>query len=132
MIRPYKRPGNLPGFLLFLLLLGLAVGALSFWRMMQPKRQETPGAVYHGGSISQPVERDYTDSDRSLESIDREFTSLVERVIPSVVSITTTAAPDREALVRQFFGSDKQNGLRDDRLPRRAHRDQLACRHRGN
>ena len=104
MIRPYKRPGNLLGFLLFLLLLGLAVGTLSFWRMMRPKPQEAPGAVYHGGSISQPVERDYTDSDKSLESIDREFTSLVERVIPSVVSITTTAAPDREALVRQFFG----------------------------
>jgi serine protease Do len=28
----------------------------------------------------------------------------VEHVIPSVVSITTTTPPDREALVRQFFG----------------------------
>jgi Do/DeqQ family serine protease len=36
--------------------------------------------------------------------MDSEFTDLVDRVIPSVVSITTTTAPDREALVRQFFG----------------------------
>jgi serine protease Do len=36
--------------------------------------------------------------------MDNEFTELVDHVIPSVVSITTTTAPDREALVRQFFG----------------------------
>ena len=36
--------------------------------------------------------------------MDQEFTDLVDHVIPSVVSINTVTAPDREALVRQFFG----------------------------
>jgi Do/DeqQ family serine protease len=36
--------------------------------------------------------------------MDREFTDLVEHVIPSVVSIITTTVPDRDALIRQFFG----------------------------
>ncbi|MEI6321598.1 MAG: trypsin-like peptidase domain-containing protein [bacterium] len=53
---------------------------------------------------SPPLDLTTNSSLRSLENIDSEFTTLVERVIPSVVSITTTAAPDREALVRQFFG----------------------------
>jgi S1-C subfamily serine protease len=36
--------------------------------------------------------------------MDEEFTGLVHHVVPSVVSITTTAPPDRNALIRQFFG----------------------------
>ncbi len=103
-MRAYKRPGNLPGFLFFLLFLGLAVGFLFFWRMMRPESKENIGTVIHGSNTAPVIEKDFTTSDHSLESMDREFTSLVERVIPSVVSITTTAAPDREALVRQFFG----------------------------
>ena len=109
MLRVTKRRGNLFGFLLFLLLLGLAVGAFSFWRMMRPAPSAASSVLLHGGSALPSLEKNYTTSDRSLETIDLEFTSLVERVIPSVVSITTTAAPDREALVRQFFGLGGKN-----------------------
>lgn len=104
MTRTYNRRGNLPGFLLFLLLLGLTVGSISFWRMMRPEPQVAASVILHGGGTSQTAEKSFNPTDRSLEAMDSEFTTLVEHVIPSVVSITTTAAPDREALVRQFFG----------------------------
>lgn len=104
MLRAYKQRGNLFGFLLFLLLLALAVGTLSIWRIMHPEPRSASNIVFHGESASPTTEKNFTTSDRLLESMDSEFTSLVERVIPSVVSITTTSAPDREALVRQFFG----------------------------
>ena len=104
MIPTDKKRGNLPGFLLFLLALALGVGALSFWKMMQPETPSSSGVILHGGNSSSPAERVPLTSDRSLEAMDAEFTNLVDHVIPSVVSITTTAAPDREALVRQFFG----------------------------
>ena len=100
-----KRRGNLPGFLLFLLVLGLVVGAISFWKIMQPETPVPSGVIVHGGgAASSPSESTPVYSEHSLEALDSEFTNLVDRVIPSVVSITTTAAPDREALVRQFFG----------------------------
>ncbi len=104
MMRPYKRRGNLPGFLFFLLLLCLAVGALFFWQLMRPQISTPSTVVVQGIKSSLPLDLTTNASLRSLENIDSEFTTLVERVIPSVVSITTTAAPDREALVRQFFG----------------------------
>jgi Do/DeqQ family serine protease len=78
--------------------------------MMHPDIPATGNVVLHGGGIHPPLEKSGATSDRSLESIDAEFTNLVEHVIPSVVSITTTAAPDREALVRQFFGL-KRGGI---------------------
>ena len=91
-----KRRGNLPGFLLFLLLLGLVVGAISFWKIMQPETPAPSGVIVHGGGVaSSTLERTSDSSEHSLEALDSEFTSLVDRVIPSVVSITTTAAPDR-------------------------------------
>jgi serine protease Do len=103
---PTKRiRGNLSTFLLFLLALTIAVGALGFWRMMHPRTLE-PILQNHSGwaSFREPKDRVTLGSDRSLERLDHEFTDLVEHVIPSVVSITTTTPPDREALVRQFFG----------------------------
>jgi len=103
---PIKRiRGNLPAFLLFLLSLTVAVGALGFWRMMRPTSLQ-PTVQNHSGwaALSESRECLPLESDRSLERLDREFTDLVEHVIPSVVSITTTTPPDREALVRQFFG----------------------------
>jgi serine protease Do len=101
---PQRRTGNLPAFLLFLLALGLGVGVLCFWRMMHHSQPLSPVIVYHGGNTPAPVEHIPVDPDHILESMDSEFTSLVEHVIPSVVSITTTTAPGREALVREFFG----------------------------
>ncbi len=99
-----RRRGNLPAFLFLLVVLALALGSLSVWKLLRPA-PATPPVFVRGGSTPPPAtERDSERSSRSLDRLDREFTDLVERVIPSVVSITTTTAPDRDALVRQFFG----------------------------
>ncbi len=104
MIRPFRQRGNLPRFLLFLLVLALGVGLFAFWRLMRLETPSPPAVLSRGGIALPPAERSDRAGSRSLESMDSEFTDLVDRVIPSVVSITTTTAPDREALVRQFFG----------------------------
>ena len=100
---PKKPRGNLTSFLLFLLALALVVGGIAFWRLMHPSSPQYPPSMARGTGPSS-VERLPLPSGRSLEAMDMEFTELVDHVIPSVVSITTTTAPDREALVRQFFG----------------------------
>lgn len=100
---PKKPRGNLTSFLLFLLALALVVGGIAFWRLMHPSSPQYPPSMARGTDPSS-VERLPLPSGRSLEAMDKEFTELVDHVIPSVVSITTTTAPDREALVRQFFG----------------------------
>ncbi len=100
---PKKPRGNLPSFLVFLLALALVVGGIAFWRLMHPSSPQYPPSMARGTGPSS-VERLPLPSGRSLEAMDNEFTELVDHVIPSVVSITTTTAPDREALVRQFFG----------------------------
>lgn len=100
---PKKPRGNLTSFLLFLLALALVVGGIAFWRLMHTSSPQYPPSMARGTGPSS-VERLPLPSGRSLEAMDKEFTELVDHVIPSVVSITTTTAPDREALVRQFFG----------------------------
>lgn len=100
---PKKQRGNLPSFLVFLLALALVVGGIAFWRLMHPSSPQYPPSLARGTGPSS-TERLPLPSRRSLEAMDNEFTELVDHVIPSVVSITTTTAPDREALVRQFFG----------------------------
>lgn len=104
MTDPKKQRGNLPAFLLLLLVLALGLGALASWKLLKPAPPQSP--LFIRGSTGPTPAIDRT-SDRdigSLDRMDREFTDLVEKVIPSVVSITTTTAPDRDALVRQFFG----------------------------
>lgn len=99
------RRGNLPAFLFLLLVLALALGALAAWRLFKPAPYQTPVVVRSGTPRTASIDRESSDhAPGSLDRMDREFTDLVERVIPSVVSITTTTAPDRDALVRQFFG----------------------------
>lgn len=106
ILRAYKKNrGNLPGFLLFLFALALAVGGVAFWRLMKPKPIPLLTQAHSGwAGLQEQKERTPLESDRSLETMDREFTDLVEHVIPSVVSIITTTVPDRDALIRQFFG----------------------------
>jgi serine protease Do len=106
ILRAYKKTrGNLPAFLLFLFALALAVGGVAFWRLMQPKPITQLTQAHSGwAGLQERKERTPLESDRSLETMDREFTDLVEHVIPSVVSIITTTMPDRDALIRQFFG----------------------------
>lgn len=101
---PTKRPGNLPSFLLFLMALALAVGGVAIWRLSQPSRTEFSTPSPKTTSRALPDERAPLRPALSLEAMDSEFTELVGHVIPSVVSISTTSQPDREALVRQFFG----------------------------
>ena len=101
---PSKRPGNLPAFLLFLLALALAVGGIAFWRLTQPYKPSFTTATPKLPGDRMIGEDTPLGKGRSLEVMDREFTELVDHVVPSVVSITTTSLPDRELLVRQFFG----------------------------
>jgi S1-C subfamily serine protease len=101
---PKKRPGNLPAFLLFLMALALAVGGVAFLRLNRTSRPEFSTSIPRSSAERLTEERTTLRPGRSLEAMDREFTELVDHVIPSVVSITTTSLPDREALVRQFFG----------------------------
>ena len=104
-IRPYKRSrGNLPGFLLFLLILLLGVGGAIYWKLNRPSQVQKSADVMRGLGSAVPAEKNPLAESRSLESMDREFTEHVDHQVPSVVSITTTPAPDREALVRHFFG----------------------------
>lgn len=100
---PTGERGNLHIFLFFLLALALAVGGVASWRLYQSPEIRPTAKASHNGSFS-ATERVPLASGRSLEAVDREFTDLVDHVVPSVVSITTTTPPDREALVRQFFG----------------------------
>lgn len=100
---PSPRRGNIPRFLLFLLILALLVGGAAFWKLNRPAAPSfTEGYVPTG--ITRDKELPPLASGRSLEVMDHEFTDLVEHVVPSVVSINTVTAPNREALVRQFFG----------------------------
>jgi serine protease DegS len=101
---PHHRGGNLFLFLIFLVILALAVGGFAFWRLTRPTVIQRASPLPLSGGVPVAHERVPLESDRSLETIDREFTDLVEHVIPAVVSITTTTAPDRDALIRQLFG----------------------------
>lgn len=99
-----KPRGNLPAFLLFVLALALLVGVVAFWRLTRPSGISYPQISRGSAAPWSTGDREPLASGRSLELMDREFTDLVDHVIPSVVSINTVTAPDREALVRQFFG----------------------------
>lgn len=99
--------GNLPAFLIFLLILALLVGGVAFWRLTRPPGTSYPQIARASGTPRETGDREPLPSGRSLEVMDREFTDLVDHVIPSVVSINTVTAPDREALVRQFFGLNR-------------------------
>ena len=83
-------------FLLFVLIAASAVGALYFWKSARAK----PAAETNGlraGPTNRPL----------LASLDREFTTLVGQVLPSVVSIEAIPANDmdpRLQMLRYLFG----------------------------
>lgn len=109
MKRPFyyqttKKRGNLPAFLVFLFILALAVGGAAFWKLTSPASTSSDQIFRTPNTNREFADREPLATDRSLETIDREFTDLVDHVVPSVVSINTVTAPDREALLRQFFG----------------------------
>jgi Do/DeqQ family serine protease len=102
--QPARSRGNLSAFLIFLFLLCLAVGGAAFWRLTRPASTSSAQIFRIPKADREFADREPLATDRSLETIDREFTDLVDHVVPSVVSINTVTAPDREALLRQFFG----------------------------
>ncbi|MEI6344717.1 MAG: trypsin-like peptidase domain-containing protein [Verrucomicrobiota bacterium] len=106
-----KSWGNFPLFLLFLLILSIGIGLLAFWKMLSPGIAQNPVTTAKNSQPYTLGERNQQLASPSLKAMDDEFTQLVEHVIPSVVSITTTTAPDREALVRQFFGLGGGGGV---------------------
>lgn len=82
LIRPYKRPrGNLPAFLLFLLILLLAVGGAAYWKMTRPTPSQNSSQIVRGLGSEIPAEKAPLSVGRSLESMDREFTELVDHEI---------------------------------------------------
>jgi len=79
-------------FLIFVAILGLGVGALYLWRSSTPTETALP-------TVKSKLP--------SLEAIDREFTTLVSEVLPSVVSINSIPADTvnpREQFLRRIFG----------------------------
>jgi len=86
---------NLLRFLVFVAAAACAVGFLYFWKMVAPPGQAPPAAV-------QPP------AQGRLGEMDREFTSLVGNVLPSVVSISAIPAETidpRANLLRGLLGA---------------------------
>jgi len=86
---------NLLRFLAFVAVVAIAVGVLFLW-----KSSSAPAAVPATGSDREKTSR--------LDELDREFTSLVGTVLPSVVSINAipaNAADPRAALLRNLLGA---------------------------
>lgn len=90
-------------FLLFVVVIGAAVGALYTWKKRQPAEPETvPAPTPYARSLHLPL----------LSEIDKEFTSLVGRTLPSVVSIDamTASNPDpAQMLLRMLRGEGQLN-----------------------
>jgi Do/DeqQ family serine protease len=104
-MRPYKkRRGNLFAFLLFLTVLTLLVAGIAYWKMKRHQPIQSAYSLIHGSGVSLTKVHHTLEQGHLLEEMDQEFTDLVQHVVPSVVSITTSAPPDRDALIRQFFG----------------------------
>jgi len=104
-MRPYKkRRGNLLGFLAFLIVLAFLVAGIAYWKMKRHQPQQGDYALIQGGSVTPTIHHTPLEQGHLLEEMYQEFTYLVQHVVPSVVSITTSAPPDRDALIRQFFG----------------------------
>jgi S1-C subfamily serine protease len=86
-------------FLLFVLIAAAAVGSVYIWK------QTRPNALGE-------VEDQAATSSSLLGKLDREFTALVSRVLPSVVSIEAIPADSvdpRVQMLRFLFGGDQPN-----------------------
>jgi serine protease Do len=100
-------------FLLFVAIAAAAVAALYLWRSAAPQTHATFGVV--PPEQSSPARPDPAAPAQknapalalpALRAIDREFTSLVNRVVPSVVSISAipaTAMDPRASILRRFL-----------------------------
>jgi serine protease Do len=97
---------QLPRFLLFLLFLFFVVTGIFLWKFYQTSLLEK--RTYQ--QLLPPSSTLLTQADSSscrnpsLQVLDEEFTSLIAHIVPSVVSIITTDAPNCEDLLREFLG----------------------------
>ena len=86
-------------FLLFVLISAAAVGSVYIWKQTRPNDLgEADGQMTTSSSL--------------LSKLDREFTALVSRVLPSVVSIEAIPADSvdpRVQMLRFLFGGDQPN-----------------------
>ena len=86
-------------FLLFVLIAAAAVGSVYIWKQTRPDDLgEADGQMTSSSSL--------------LSKLDREFTALVSRVLPSVVSIEAIPADSvdpRVQMLRFLFGGDQPN-----------------------
>lgn len=96
-------------FLLFVLVITLALGGLYGWKsgVFEERGKPAPGAAEHVlPDVKPPVSRTAVPG---LAALDAEFERVAAAVIPSVVSITARKAQQadpRQELLRQFFGID--------------------------
>ncbi|HLB33158.1 MAG TPA: trypsin-like peptidase domain-containing protein [Chthoniobacterales bacterium] len=105
-------------FTLFLLLLLLSIAGLFLWKFFQSEPQTITS--YRARNIQHRVDPLHEGASllqsSALDALDGEFTKLVNKVIPSVVSITTMDAPNREILLRQFFGLSKRESAPSSKM----------------
>ncbi len=92
------------GFLVFLVVLSVAVAGIASWKMRRHPASRPGSPLIQGEAMTATDNNGPVLQGHLLEKMDREFTDLVHHVVPSVVSITTSTPPDRDALIRQFFG----------------------------
>ena len=94
-------------FLLFVLVITLALAGLYAWKSGQFDRAAGPEPVRESGALPDVKPVIGRGSVPGLAALDEEFTRVAEAVIPSVVSITSrrgATVDPREELLRQFFG----------------------------
>ena len=94
-------------FLLFVLVITLALAGLYAWKSGQFDRAAGPEPVRESSALPDVKPAIGRGSVPGLAALDEEFTRVAEAVIPSVVSITSrrgATVDPREELLRQFFG----------------------------
>ncbi len=94
-------------FLLFVLVITLALAGLYAWKSGQFDRAAAPPPAREAHALPDVKPAIGRGSVPGLAALDEEFTRVAEAVIPSVVSITSrrgAAVDPREELLRQFFG----------------------------
>jgi len=87
-------------FLIFVLVVAMAVGLLYFWKKADTASPSKSAAMAARGSLA------------ALAELDRGFTTLVGMTLPSVVSINATpsaATNPRQQLLKMLFGDTRDN-----------------------
>ncbi len=111
---------HLARFLFFFFLLLFLVVGISSWKLHRSPSpteityQQPP--LFPQQPSQAPKKLESPPANPSLEALDEEFINLLARVVPSVVSIITTDAPDREILLREFFGFSSKHSSSPNKM----------------